>query len=97
MTENNFRSHFSPFQINMQLFFFTKWLPAAIMDNRKSLLIAFLDVQRQRQRQQKLRRQHNQKHNNPEIFKFWGYNKLGSHQGVFVFFMRFDGRQIVVS
>ena len=41
MTENHFRSHFSPFQINTQLWFlFTKWLPAAILDDRKSLLIA---------------------------------------------------------
>ena len=35
MTENEFRSHFSPFQINTQLrFFFTKWLPAAILGDR---------------------------------------------------------------
>ena len=34
MTENHFRSHFSPFQINMQLFviLFSKWPPAAILD-----------------------------------------------------------------
>ena len=40
MTENHFRSHFWPFQINTKLwyFFFTKWLPAAILDDRKSLL-----------------------------------------------------------
>ena len=39
------RSHFSPFQINTQLFcYFTKWLPAAILDDRKSRLIAFLDI-----------------------------------------------------
>ena len=44
MTENHFRSHFWPFQINTQLFFFTKWLPAAILDDRKSLLIAFLAI-----------------------------------------------------
>ena len=44
MTENHFWSHFSPFQINTQLFFFTKWLPAAILDDRKSLLIAFLTI-----------------------------------------------------
>ena len=45
MTENHFRSHFSPFQINTQLlFFFTKWLPAAILDDRKSLLIALLAI-----------------------------------------------------
>ena len=38
ITENHFRSHFSPFQIHTQLwFFFTKWLLAAILDNRKSL------------------------------------------------------------
>ena len=46
-SENHFRSHFSPFQINTQflfLFFFTKWLPAAILDDRKSLLIAFLSI-----------------------------------------------------
>ena len=45
MTENHFRSHFSPFQINTQLwFFFTKWLLAAILEDRKSLLIAFLAI-----------------------------------------------------
>ena len=45
MTENHFRSHFSPFQINTQLlFFFTKWLPVAILDDRKSLWIAFLAI-----------------------------------------------------
>ena len=47
MTENHFRSHFSPFQINTQLLFlnlFTKWLPAAIFDERKSLSIAFLAI-----------------------------------------------------
>ena len=32
MTENHFRSQFSPFQINTQLFFFSKWPPAAILD-----------------------------------------------------------------
>ena len=44
MTENHFWSHFSLFQINMQLFFFTKWLPEAILDDLKSLLIAFLTI-----------------------------------------------------
>ena len=76
MTENHFRSHFSAFQINTQLFLnsfvkmaagahfgssiwvilddrksrncyiliFTKWLPAAILDDRKSLSIAFLSI-----------------------------------------------------
>ena len=47
MTENHFRSHFSTFQIHTQLFciyFFTKWLPAAILDDRKSLSIAFLAI-----------------------------------------------------
>ena len=46
MTENHFRSHFSPFQINTQvfLFFFTKWLPAAILDDWKPLSIAFLTI-----------------------------------------------------
>ena len=47
MTENHFRSHFSPFQINTQLFLFilfTKWLPAAILDDHKSLSIAFLAI-----------------------------------------------------
>ena len=35
MTENHFRMHFSPFQINTQLFFFfTKWPPAAILEVR---------------------------------------------------------------
>ena len=47
MTENHFRSHFSPFQINTQLlfiYFFTKWLPAANLDDRKSLSIAFFSI-----------------------------------------------------
>ena len=45
MTENLFRSHFSPFQINTQLLFLlTKWLPAAILVDRKSLSIAFLAI-----------------------------------------------------
>ena len=37
MTENRYRSHFSPFQINTQLFFFfffSKWPPAAILEVR---------------------------------------------------------------
>ena len=45
MTEDHFRSHFSPFVINTQLFFknmFTKWPPAAILDDQKSRSIAFL-------------------------------------------------------
>ena len=41
--ENHFRSHFSPFQINTQ-FFVTKWLLAAILDERKSLSIAFIAI-----------------------------------------------------
>ena len=47
MTENHFRMHFSPFQINTQLFkmfFFSKWPPAAILDERKSLSITFLAI-----------------------------------------------------
>ena len=44
MTENHFRSHFSSFQINTQLFFLTKWLPAVILDDWKSLSIAFLAI-----------------------------------------------------
>ena len=45
MTENHFWSHFSSFQINTQLwFFFTKSLPASILDDRKSLLITFLVI-----------------------------------------------------
>ena len=43
MTVNHFLSHVSPFQINRQ-FFFTKWLPAIILDDRKSILIAFLAI-----------------------------------------------------
>ena len=39
------RLHFSPFQINTQLF--TKWLPAAILDDQKSLSIAFLAISNQ--------------------------------------------------
>ena len=38
MTEKHFRSHFSPFQINtsfiFDLFFFSKWPPAAILEVR---------------------------------------------------------------
>ena len=43
MTENYFWSHFLPFQINTQLWFFlfAKWLPAAILDDRKSLSTTF--------------------------------------------------------
>ena len=48
MTENHFRSHFSPFQINTQLLLFlnfvSKWPPAAILDDRKSLSLAFLAI-----------------------------------------------------
>ena len=49
MTENHFRIalSISLFRINTHLFlnfFFTKWLPAAILDDRKSLLIAFLTI-----------------------------------------------------
>ena len=48
MTKNNFLSHFSTFQINTQLSFFgkflTKWPPAAILDDQKSLSIAFLAI-----------------------------------------------------
>ena len=43
MNENHFRVHFSPFEINTQLFF-TKCLPAANLDDRKSFLIAFLAI-----------------------------------------------------
>ena len=43
--KNRFWLNFSPFQINTELwFFFTKWLPAAILDDRKSLLITFLAI-----------------------------------------------------
>ena len=79
MSQNHFRSHFWPFEINMQLLifcfkmaavghlgcpkftldhisgyfrsiqiflniFFTKWLPVAILDVRKSLSISFLSI-----------------------------------------------------
>ena len=48
MTEVHFQWNFSSFQINMQLLFclilFTKWLPAAILEYWKSLLIAFLAI-----------------------------------------------------
>ena len=47
MAQNHFRSHFSPFQINTQLRFkknITKWLPATILDDRKSLSNAFLAI-----------------------------------------------------
>ena len=46
MCENQFRSHFWPFQIDMELFFYflTKWPLSAILDFRKSLSIAFLAI-----------------------------------------------------
>ena len=55
MTKNNFRSHFSPFQINTQLLFFEFFFKMAagrhfgcpfwaILDDRKSLSIAFLTI-----------------------------------------------------
>ena len=48
MSEIHFRSHFWPFQIDMQLFFvwifLTKWLPAAILDFRNSHSIAILAI-----------------------------------------------------
>ena len=47
MTENHFWSHFSPFQINTQLslfILFTKWLPAANLDYRKSFSIVLLAI-----------------------------------------------------
>ena len=46
--QNGCRSHFWPFQINTQLYFFlkflTKWLPSAILDVRNSLWITFLAI-----------------------------------------------------
>ena len=47
MSENHFRSHFWPFQIDTQLFFLkflTKWLPSAILDVQNSLWITFLAI-----------------------------------------------------
>ena len=45
MTENHFRSQFSQFQINTQLFdIFHKMAAAAILDDRKSLSMAFLTI-----------------------------------------------------
>ena len=48
MTVNHFRSHFSPFQINTQLFIlwkcWMKWPPAAILDDRTSHSVAFIDI-----------------------------------------------------
>ena len=48
MTENHFRSHFSPLQINTQLYFFSQngclYVVAAILNDRKSLLIALLAI-----------------------------------------------------
>ena len=42
------KKHFLPFQINTTIFIFvnifTKWLPAAILDDRNSLLMAFLAI-----------------------------------------------------
>ena len=42
MSEIHFRSHFWPFQIDIQLI--SKWPPADILDVRKSRLIAFLAI-----------------------------------------------------
>ena len=39
MFKNNFRSHFLPFQIDTQLFFLTKWPPAAILDGTTMSII----------------------------------------------------------
>ena len=44
MTENHFRSHFSQFHIQYATFFFTKWPPATILDDRKSRSIVFLAI-----------------------------------------------------
>ena len=44
MTENHFRSHFAPFQINRQLFFSQNGCQAVILDDRKSFLITFLAI-----------------------------------------------------
>ena len=52
MTKNHFRSHFSPFQINTQLKFFFKMAAGrhfgspfwAILEDQKSLSIAFLTI-----------------------------------------------------
>ena len=45
MTENHFRSYFSPFQINTQLlFFFTKWLPTAILDDKYHRVLVIWDL-----------------------------------------------------
>ena len=49
MSKNHFQSHFLPFEIDTELFvfqFLTKWPPAAILDVRKSLVIAFLAISR---------------------------------------------------
>ena len=48
MSEIHFGSHFWPFR-SIQIFyffgiFFTKWLPVAILDVRKSLSISFLSI-----------------------------------------------------
>ena len=48
MTENRFRSHFSPFQINTQLRFFlkfTKWLPATIWITENHIQMHFTPFQ----------------------------------------------------
>ena len=49
MSEFHFRSHFWPFQIDMQLYFFwkflTKWLTSAILDVRNSSSITFWPFQ----------------------------------------------------
>ena len=48
MSEIHFLSHFWPFQIDTQVYFYwkflTKWLPSAILDGRNSLSITFLAI-----------------------------------------------------
>ena len=45
MIKNHFLLHLSPFQINTQLLYLiTKWLPVAILDDRKSLSITLLAI-----------------------------------------------------
>ena len=46
MTKNHFQSHCSPFQINTQLFIFF-FHKMDILDDRKSLSIAFLTISNQ--------------------------------------------------
>ena len=75
ITENHFRSHFSPFQINTQYEF--DW---CISDKVMACTSVGVRRRRRRRRRRWRRRRRNQKHNTPEIFKLRVYNYNTSQQ-----------------